>query len=156
MENRAKLKLCQGKWVGTNQLWVEPEEPVRESETTVSVALIGGGAFAQLTYNWLEKGEHQDGVLLIRLGPNPSASDMVWLDSWHTGGDFMVFRRDEDRDDTISALGSYPAPPGPDWGWRITLEADPESELRLLMYNITPAGDEALAVKAIYRPAKEG
>ena len=62
----------------------------------------------------------------------------------------MEFHGEDDRDGCMSALDSYPAPPGPDWGWRIVLDADAESGIRILMYNITPDGDEALAVEAQY------
>jgi hypothetical protein len=39
--------------------------------------------------------------------------------------------------------------PGPDWGWRIVLEASRDGGLRLLMYNRTPESEEVPAVEAI-------
>jgi hypothetical protein len=62
----------------------------------------------------------------------------------------MEFRGEADRDGCMSALGSYSPPPGPDWGWRIILDADPEAGLRILMVNITPDGEEAPAIEADY------
>jgi hypothetical protein len=80
---------------------------------------------------------------------------MVWVDSWHTGGKLMEFRREEGREGCLSALGSYPAPPGPDWGWRIVLGPESEEGLQILMYNIAPDGNEALAVDARYTRAQQ-
>jgi hypothetical protein len=48
------------------------------------------------------------------------------------------------------AVGSYAAPPGPDWGWRIEIAAEQCKALRLVMFNIWPDGKEELAVEAAY------
>jgi hypothetical protein len=53
---------------------------------------------------------------------------------------------------TISVRGSYAAPPGPDWGWRIEITPDNNRKLRIVMFNIQPDGQEALAVEASYNP----
>jgi hypothetical protein len=50
----------------------------------------------------------------------------------------------------LSVAGTYAAPPGPDWGWRITIEPQSPAAFRLRMYNISPAGPSDLAVEAIY------
>ena len=52
----------------------------------------------------------------------------------------------------VSVLGYYAAPPDPDWGWRITLQPDSANRFRLIMYNITPDGEEILAVEAVFTP----
>lgn len=59
---------------------------------------------------------------------------------------------DGTRDDggVVSLRGSYPAPPGPDWGWRIELENHERASLVMRMINISPEGQEALAVLAQY------
>jgi hypothetical protein len=103
-----------------------------------------------IRYTWADAGKPQDGVLLVRLDPEPVTLDMVWVDSWHTGGQFMTFRGDARPDGSMSALGSYPAPPGPDWGWRIILDRQTDTEIRIRMYNISPDAEEALAVEATY------
>ena len=53
----------------------------------------------------------------------------------------------------LEVRGSYPAPPGPDWGWRTVVETAEEDLLRMVMYNVSPEGEEYLAVDAAYRRA---
>jgi hypothetical protein len=55
-----------------------------------------------------------------------------------------------DKYGLVDVLGSYSYPPGPDWGWRITLSPG-EDELEMRMFNIHPEGQEDLAVEASYR-----
>jgi len=40
--------------------------------------------------------------------------------------------------------------PGPDWRWRFEIQTGESDDFELRMYNITPEGDEALAVRAQY------
>jgi hypothetical protein len=49
----------------------------------------------------------------------------------------------------VVLLGSYGGGGGPDWGWRIVIVPDGD-DLRLVMTNITPEGQEAPAVEARY------
>ncbi|MSR80792.1 MAG: DUF1579 domain-containing protein [Gemmataceae bacterium] len=53
----------------------------------------------------------------------------------------------------INLVGSYKAPPGPDWGWRTVLTPN-HNHLRLVSYNISPTGHEDLAVEADYTKAQ--
>jgi len=148
---RAKIGQWVGEWSGTSGLWRRPDDPGRECETTASISLVAREGFATIHYAWSHEGEPQDGLMLVRIAPKPGPIDVVWLDSWHTGGGFMTFRGEADRDGALSALGSYSAPPGPDWGWRIVLSEDDDKSIRVTMYNITPDGQDALAVEARYR-----
>jgi hypothetical protein len=53
----------------------------------------------------------------------------------------------------LSVRGSYAAPPGPDWGWRIEITPDGRT-LRIVMFNIWPDGSrEDLAAEASYTRA---
>jgi hypothetical protein len=140
-----------GEWTGTNKLWVVPGEPVRESDTTASVSLVGQGQFLMMRYTWAEGGKPQDGTLLIGTATGEKAADIVWLDSWHMRDDVLRLRRQPAGDALLDALGSWAAPPGPDWGWRIVLRPESRDAFRMLMYNITPEGREMLAVEAAYR-----
>ena len=55
-----------------------------------------------------------------------------------------------EMDGSISVRGTYAAPPGPDWGWRIVLGPHDGAALHLQMYNISPDGTEEVAVHAEY------
>ena len=59
-------------------------------------------------------------------------------------------------DGAIAVRGSYAAPPGPDWGWRIVIRPAGKPALHIVMYNVTPGGQEALAVEATYAPTEPG
>jgi hypothetical protein len=160
-----QLAAWTGAWTGENRLWFEPGSPHHASATSAVLAIAGAGQIATLHYDWAFEGARHEGLLTIRLVPKPDdGTDMVWFDSFHSGGSFMLFRRgdgdaypdgapDAAESFTYRATGSYPAPEGPDWGWRIELRAADPDELQLLMYNITPDGVEMLAVQADYRRA---
>jgi len=70
-----------------------------------------------------------------------------WIDTWHMSDKVMACQGRPKERGVIDVRGSYAAPPGPDWGWRIII-APAQMSLGLVMYNITPAGQEALAVEA--------
>ncbi|MCU0617477.1 MAG: DUF1579 domain-containing protein, partial [Gemmatimonadaceae bacterium] len=121
-----------------------------ESDTTLVVERAVGDVITLLRYTWAHDGTAHDGVLLVRDTAPDAPPAMVWADSFHTGGTFMSLGPGQRTAQGVSATGSYAAPPGPDWGWRIALEATAPAKLTLRMYNITPDGEEALAVEAIY------
>ena len=75
----------------------------------------------------------------------------AWIDSWNNGNRLMLCRGGLNAESALSVKGSYSAPPGPDWGWRITLESQSKDAWRLVMHNITPEGEEQLAVEALFQ-----
>jgi hypothetical protein len=64
----------------------------------------------------------------------------------------MICLGTEPEDATLTLSGTYAAPPGPDWGWRIEITAGPGVDaLRITMHNIWPDGErEETAVEAVY------
>jgi len=76
---------------------------------------------------------------------------VAWIDSWHNGDRLMLCQGSLSVAGALSVKCSYSAPPGPDWGWRITLESPSNDAWRLVMHNITPQGDEQLAVEALFQ-----
>lgn len=139
-----------GQWQGINRLWLDPNEPARESEATAFCQTVARGKFFQLRYIWAEDGQSQDGVLL--LGQSQQELSAAWIDSWHMQDKMMQCAGTVQPDGTVSVIGHYTAPPGPDWGWRITLQPDSNEQFRLIMHNITPDGEEMLAVEAVFSP----
>lgn len=142
-----QLKALKGEWSGTKHLWLMPGDPVRESAATGRVELAAGERLISLHYTWSWEGTPQDGLLVVRLADDSQAVDAVWLDSWHMSDRFMLCRYQATDDASVSVLGTYAAPSGPDWSWRITLVSERADEFQLLMDNITPDGAEMRAVE---------
>ena len=49
----------------------------------------------------------------------------------------MVCRGDIDAT-SLNLLGTYAAPPGPDWGWRIVIRQSEAGSFILQMFNLAP------------------
>lgn len=145
------LRDLAGSWAGPSALWFAPGTPAFESEATARIHSTAGGRYLVVDYTWSHDGKPQEGHLVLRLAESPSAVDAVWVDSFHQSGGFMLLAADGLSPSSLSARGSYPAPPGPDWGWRITLTAESHDQCLVMMYNITPEGQEAEAVRMTLR-----
>jgi hypothetical protein len=107
------------------------------------------GRFVRIDYDWAYRRTPQQGSLLIGHEADAAAATAHWVDTWHMGDKVMVCRGAVEPDGPISVRGSYAAPLGPDWGWR-TVVTPGAQRLRLVMHNITPEGQEELAVDAQY------
>lgn len=139
-----------GDWEGESLLFLGPDSPGKESRSKATVAFVGGTGFLEVRYDWSEAGKLENGLILFKLSQESSDVDIVWVDSWHMGSKFMLCKGDVLSEDSLTGLGSYQAPPGPDWGWRISLSVVSETILLLRMFNITPEGQECLAVETRY------
>jgi len=138
-----------GAWEATNQLWFMPGTPVHESESALTVTPVVGDAVTMLRYTWSHEGAAHEGVMLVR-DVSTAPPNVVWYDSFHTGGSFMVLGNGTRMETVITATGSYAAPTGPDWGWRIEVHTSEVAGPLIRHYNILPDGQEALAVQAQY------
>jgi hypothetical protein len=138
-----------GDWEGTKQLYLEPPPAAPQSSpSTLSVTPVAGGNFLQLNYTWAFEGEQQTGVLLFGYDEDDAAS-AAWVDSFHMSSK-VFFCSGTVAEGSAKMLGSYAAPPGPDWGWRITLRTVSATECQIVMHNISPEGQEDLAVQIDY------
>ena len=146
-----KLTGLVGQWQGDNKLWFMPGDPVRESKATAAVVCSEGGNVVVINYTWSYEGKPQEGTLVVRANSAAEDVEVVLVDTWHTAGKFMMFQKDDAHDGLVAVRGSYAAPPGPDWGWRIVVASDSVDEFHMLMFNITPDGEEAPAVEARFR-----
>jgi hypothetical protein len=136
-----------GNWKGSNRLWLSPDDPALVSEGRAAIETAAQGQHLIVRYWWRYDGREQDGVLLVALDkPDVTA---VWADSWHMARDLMMCTVDDSADSVLSVSGSYAAPPGPDWGWRISVQLESGS-LALRMFNIPPGAEEVPAVEANY------
>lgn len=137
-----------GNWTGTKELYLTgPPDPDGVSDSALVVAPVAKGKFISFAYTWEFKGTSHEGFLLV--GGKDGVATTAWVDSFHQSGSVMAFEGSIDEEGRANVLGSYEAPPGPDWGWRIEIAADGE-QLLIIMHNISPNGEEMLAVKATY------
>ncbi|MBI5932737.1 MAG: DUF1579 family protein [Chloroflexi bacterium] len=136
-----------GTWRGENQLWLAPGEPVRKSETTAEIEIVAHAQFTEMRYQWADEGHPQEGRII--LGQSGDDVKAVWFDTWHMANQFMLCDGRVDGG-AASVRGAYAAPPGPDWGWRVAFEPRGADAFRFTMYNITPDGQEFLAVEVLY------
>jgi hypothetical protein len=147
------LARCAGTWRGTSTLQDPHAGIPAESPSAASVSAVPGGV--RLYYTWSYQGKPQQGSILISTDDEGGAVTARWTDTWHTGNQSMACSGPKPSGCTLSVRGTYAAPPGPDWGWRINITPDGD-KLRIVMHNVWPqeqGGKEELAVEAVYERA---
>ena len=153
MNRLDRLAGCLGRWQGSNRLHDPHTGKPEDSASTAVLTPLLGGRFIRLDYDWSYQGAPQEGSLLIGCQCESGQATAHWIDSWHMSDAVMACEGAVEPDGTIAVRGSYAAPPGPDWGWRIAIRPADGSELHVIMHNVTPDGQEALAVEAAYARA---
>jgi uncharacterized protein DUF1579 len=135
-----------GEWKGTNRLnlpWLP--DPIQESESKAIVSLRISGQFIGFAYTWEHEGKPQEGLLILGCDNKTNAVQAVWTDSWHMSHKFMLCDGTTDGKGKIDVKGFYSVPDHPDWGWRTVIEPGSDT-FKYTMYNVTPEGEETLAV----------
>lgn len=147
-----QLLACAGTWRGRNRLEDPHSDDAQHSPSTAVITPLLSGRFARLDYTWSYRGSPQEGSLLVGYRPDAEVVTGHWIDTWHMGREVMACEGPADPQGAIAVSGSYAAPPGPDWGWRIEIVAAAGHALRLTMVNVSPEGEEEVAVEAEYVP----
>ena len=140
-----------GEWAGNNFLrlsWLTP--PDYFSSSGISVSLVAKGTFLTFNYSWEHKNIPQEGMLLVGYDKAQKIATAAWIDSWHMNNKVMSCHGTINAQGMIDLRGSYEAPPGPDWGWRIKITTPSDNHLQIVMFNCSPEGLEELAVQADY------
>ena len=151
-ENLEKLA---GEWSGTNKLhlsWMENSPFDSESKATINYS--AKGFFLKFEYDWFYEEKLQEGLILIGKENDSDLVKSFWIDSWHLSDKFMVSEGNYKADKAISVKGHYTVPNHPDWGWRTVVEIENEDAFKIVMYNVSPEGEESLAVEADYSRQK--
>ncbi|MDC6169416.1 DUF1579 domain-containing protein [Paucibacter sp. XJ19-41] len=147
----ARLVRMAGQWEGRFRLWFEPGKLADESLQRGSIRVLLGGRVLLHEYSGHCAGEPMEGVALIAYHLDERRYESAWAESFGTGTALM-FSTGVSGDPRLSMLGSYSdGQGGSRWGWRTAIEQPDDDTLDLRMYNITPEGDEALAVEVNYR-----
>lgn len=149
MSDLGPLAACAGRWHGTSTLQDPVMGVAEESGSTATVTPVLGGRFVRVDYTWAYQGTPQEGSVLVGYDAKGGAASGHLIDSWHMGNQVMACAGPPPVDGALRLTGYYPAPPGPDWGWRIGLTPGPDT-LRMEMTNISPDGEESPAVEAVY------
>jgi len=124
-----------GSWKGDNRLWFEGPAPERaDGRFDVGANTI--------RYAWSFRGDPQKGTLDL-FGPASSAR-AEWKDSWHAANGMTL--HGVVTDGVLLLYGTYGAGDGPDWGWRIELDARDPEFFTMRMFNVEPSGKIAPAV----------
>jgi hypothetical protein len=134
-------ELANTNWVGRGELWLDP--PGNEAilcDCRIELAE------AEIRYHWSYEGKPHTGTIALR----PDGADFT--DTFHSPTP-MAFTPGANKWSLVDVFGTYPAPEGPDWGWRITLSHRPSGELVLQMTNLTPWGEEGRAVRMVGKRA---
>ena len=139
-----------GTWTGNNLLRFNTDH---NSHSDLSVAQVAKGRFLTFTYTWSYENTEHEGILTLGYDKRQEVATAAWIDSWHMSSEVWSCRGTIDQQGAIDLRGSYKAPPGPDWGWRIVITAPSPKELQIVMYNCTPDGVEELAIRADYERA---
>lgn len=145
-----QLVACAGIWKGTNTLQDPNTGQPQASPSTAVVSPILDGRFVRIEYTWAYQGAAQAGELLIGHEAEKNVFTCCWIDTWHMGDKVMACRSTSVDRDVISVLGSFSAPNGSNWGWRIDLIPDVAGSLSLAMFSISPEEQEFPAVEAHY------
>ena len=136
-----------GHWRGTVDTWLDPSAPPTNNAITATTTNVLDGKSVQIEYR-SHVGEHRsDGVMIVGTDIATNRRCVVWIDTFHTGANVMLFAADESG----AFRGTYAAGDQV-WGWRLTLHASAD-ELRLEHVNISPDGEEMQAIEAVLRPA---
>jgi hypothetical protein len=164
-----------GTWQGHNRLRIMPTDEYQESVSAATVT-VTAGAFVTIEYTWAHEDKPQNGLLLLGSGPaaaagpadggeaaaegedaateaaaGPQGANAVWVDSFHTGPEWLTLAGNIDDDGVVRLTGWYPAPTGPDWGWQIHIHPGDGNGGRITMHNMVPGHDPYQVVEASYR-----
>lgn len=153
MDRFSSLLQCAGAWEGVNRLYLAPEDPVDESATTLRITPLLHDTFVRVDQTWSWQGKPQEGSLLIGCDPETNAATVHWIDTFHMGRQVLALTGTIAEDGSVDVRGTYAAPPGPDWGWRILFRPVPGSRFEIEMFNIEPNGTEQVAVQAPCTPS---
>lgn len=144
------LKQLQGNWAGKNFLYLPwLKETPFESASQAVIDFSAKGIFLKIEYDWFYDEKQQEGLILIGQEEASETIKSFWIDSWHLSDKFMV-SEGKPKTDLISVKGFYSVPEHPDWGWKTIFDIEDENSFKILMYNVSPEGDETLAVETEY------
>lgn len=144
----AKLQQLVGDWKGSNRLHLGDwgPTPLHESEGSATIRERVDGQFLEIAYTWEYEGKQKEGVIILGGDNKTDAVKAFWTDSWHLAHQTMLCDGLESGDGSVSVKGTYKVEGYPEWGWRTHIAAT-DGGFEYKMFNISPEGDETIAVE---------
>ncbi len=131
-----------GDWTGEYAMRFMPTDDFGPASGATATVSVTAGSLVTVRYTWSNDDGPQDGLLLVGDGSAPHEARGIWVDSFHQAPHWMALQGVASSNE-VALEGVYPAPPGPDWGWRIRVGG--VLDLTLTMINL-PSDSEAYEV----------
>lgn len=144
----ARLLQLVGSFQGPTRTFMEPHAPNDESVWEVEISAILGGRHVELEYTSSIMGGPHAGRLLI--SHHNGAFSAVWIDSFHTGTDAILFSQGAGPDEAIVLDGGY-VYEGHRFGWRILVRQPDPDQVWIDHVNIMPGRGESPALETRLR-----
>lgn len=155
-KHSALLKM-EGEWEGTAKTWFEPGILADESIMKGSIRPVLNGMFLIHEYSGSMQGKPFEGISIYGYNLNDDKFQCANIDSFHNGTAIMM-QNGEEGSGKFSSLGHYNYKVSPDeiqtWGWRTELDQPDNNTLKITIYNVTPAGEEAKGIEINYKRIK--
>lgn len=142
MINQWLTKFAGTKWLGSGELWLDPEgnnSDKYDCELTIDINSI--------SYSWFLENKIEKGSFIF------NEDGAIWADTWHQPEPVQCFNVAEAWG-IFTINYAYEVPNNPNWGWQSKLSERPDGSLVLQMTNITPWGEEGRAVRMVFTREK--
>lgn len=133
----------QGEWKGRYCLWLDPTAPTQESDSSARISMNGEDSWT-LAYRWGDN--HGE----FCFSGSAERARFDWTDTFHASSEPMRGDGRLSKDGAKLAFMSQYGAEGAQWGWRTELTRVDAGTLLMEAFNITPDGQEALAVRCRY------
>lgn len=149
--HHADLAALVGGWSGRVKVWFEADQLASDGVVRGRIRTVLGGRFVIHEYEAQCMDETEHGVAIHGYHLERECYESAWIDSFHTGTQIMI-SHGIPRAILHGVTGSYGGEiDGEAWGWRTEIDLKSADHLMIQMFNITPKGEEALAVEFDYR-----